>query len=59
MEEFNLKITKTIADNNGTLNLPIPKDLAEYLGLEKGCEVEIQDEDGKHGQYASFWKKKK
>lgn len=54
-----MKITRTIADNNGILYLTIPKDLAEYLGLEKGTEVEIQDEDGKHGQYASFWKKKK
>ncbi len=53
-----MKFEKTIGDNNGALYVPIPKDLAIHLGLEAGTPVEIQDEEGKKGKYASFWKKK-
>lgn len=53
-----MKFEKTIGDNNGVLYIPIPKDLAIYLGLKAGTPVEIQDEEGKKGKYASIWKKK-
>lgn len=53
-----MKFEKTIQENNGVLLFSIPKDLALYLGIEKGDTIEIQDEQGKHGVYASFWKKK-
>lgn len=52
-----MKFERTIGDNNGALYILIPKDLAIHLGLEKGTAIEIQDETGKHGHYASFWKK--
>ena len=54
-----MKFLKKIGDNNGVLQVPIDKDLALFLGLKKGTKVEIQDEEGKHGRYASFWKVKK
>jgi len=54
-----MKIEKTIGDNNGTLYVPLSKDLALHLGLEAGTIIEIQDEQGKKGKYASFWKKKR
>lgn len=53
-----MKFERTIGDNNGALYLPIPKDLAIHLGIEKGTTIEIQDENGKHGNYISIWKKK-
>lgn len=53
-----MRFVRKVGDNNGVLHIPLDKDLALYLGLEKGTEVEIQDEEGKKGKYASFWKKK-
>lgn len=53
-----MRFLRKVSDNNGTLYLPLDKDLALYLGLEKGTEVAIQDEEGKKGKYASFWKTK-
>lgn len=52
-----MKFLRKILENSGVLYLPLDKDLALFLGLEKGTEVEIQDEEGKKGKYASFWKK--
>lgn len=52
-----MRFLRKVSDNNGVLYLPLDKDLAIHLGLQKGTEVEIQDEEGKHGKYASFWKK--
>ncbi len=53
-----MKFVRKVGDNNGVLHIPLDKDLALYLGLEKGTTVEIQDEEGKKGKYASFWKRK-
>ncbi len=53
-----MRILRTVGDNNGVLYIPISKDLAIHCGLEKGTEVAIQDEQGKKGKYASFWKTK-
>jgi len=53
-----MRFGRTIGDNNGVLYIPIPKDLAIHVGLEKGTEIQLQDENGKHGKYISIWKKK-
>lgn len=52
-----MKFLRKILENSGVLYLPLDKDLALYLELEKGTTVEIQDEEGKKGKYASFYKK--
>jgi len=42
---------------NGAYYLPLPIDLVRFLGIEEKGTIIIQDEEGKHGRYASFWKK--
>ena len=53
-----MRFEKTVGDNNGTFYISIPKDLANYLGLEAGTPIQIQDEEDKKGRYISIWKKK-
>lgn len=55
-----MKISTSVIKNGGTLYLRVPPDLAEFLGIKEGQDtVEIQDEQGKHGRFASFWARKK
>ena len=51
--QFKRKITK----NGSSLQFTIPLDMAKYLKLDSQSEIIIQDENGKLGPYASFWKK--
>ena len=50
-------ITKTNTTKfGGTLYLRIPPHLVQYLELDKNMEVNIQDDNGKHGKFLSFWR---
>jgi len=53
-----MQYEKKIIDVGGSLGIILPLDLCNYLGLEKGSEIIIQDDRGKHGQFISLWKKK-
>ena len=33
----------------------IPSELLEYLGIDEGDELILQDDVGKHGKFVSFW----
>jgi len=35
----------------------IPPDLLKYMNLKAGDTIVIQDDNGKHGKFVSFWKK--
>jgi len=35
----------------------IPPDFLKYMELNPGDKVMIQDDEGKHGKFISFWKK--
>lgn len=55
-----MKQDTSVSKQGGSFYLRVPMALAEYLDLKEGLDtVEIQDEEGKHGRYASFWAKKK
>lgn len=42
-----------------SLAIVIPADLCKYLNLNAEDVVIIQDDKGKKGKFASFWKKEK
>jgi len=35
----------------------IPPDLLKYMELNVGDTITMQDDEGKHGKFVSFWKK--
>ena len=42
----------------GTVYVRIPPHLVEYLDLTGDSEeIQIQDDDGHHGKFISFWRK--
>jgi len=49
-------IRKTFKSNESTV-IVIPIDIAKYLELNVGDEIVIQDDEGTHGKFVSFWKK--
>ena len=49
-------VKKIIMVGNSSAIL-IPTDLMKHIGLEIGDEVTMQDDEGKHGKFVSFWKK--
>ena len=51
--QYERKIQKV----GNSLCIIIPSDLAEYMKLELGSEVVIQDDKSKYGNFISFWKK--
>ena len=56
-----MKDDTTIRKINGTWYLRILPTFARFLELDdkdaEGCGAQLQDEEGKHGHYISFWKK--
>ena len=42
---------------SGTVYVRIPPHLVRHLNLEKGDELFIQDDVGKHGKFISIWRK--
>lgn len=52
-----VKFTRKINEIGGSIAITIPKELAEYLNVDVGDEIEIMDDFGKHGRFISFWKK--
>lgn len=42
---------------SGSIQLTIPIDLVKYMDLKSEDVVIIQDDNGKHGKFISFWKK--
>jgi len=53
-----MQYKKKLIIQGNSLHILIPKDLADYLKLSEGSEVILQDDEGKHGRFVSFWKKK-
>ena len=54
-----MRATKKLVKIGANLYFPLTSDLREYLSIdEDNIIVEWQDEEGKHGRYISFWKKK-
>jgi len=53
-----MEFERKIVEVGGSLMLVIPPDLARHLELKPNDPILIQDENGKNGKYASFWKKK-
>lgn len=44
------------SDNNGSIQIIIPKQIAQHLNLEQGETVALQTEHSdEYGPYASFW----
>jgi antitoxin component of MazEF toxin-antitoxin module len=41
----------------GTIYLRIPPHMVEYLTLKEEDLILIQDDNGKHGKFVSFWRK--
>jgi hypothetical protein len=50
-----MKQKTSLIENGGTYYLRIPPALKEYLNLEVGEEITIEDKKKKHGKYAVFW----
>jgi antitoxin component of MazEF toxin-antitoxin module len=48
---------KKILEIGGTLYIPLPQDLAKYLGLEQGSEVILQDKEEGKKKTVTVWKK--
>lgn len=53
-----MKFERKLRNIGGSLVLVIPADLGRYLNLNVGDDLIVQDDDGKHGKFISFWKKK-
>lgn len=52
-----MKIKTNIRRVGGSLYLLLPPNLIKYLFLEAGDDVVfIQDDEGRFGRFASFWK---
>lgn len=49
-------LKRELVERGSGLALQIPKDILEYLSLEKGDKVGILPENGKHGRYIAIWK---
>jgi antitoxin component of MazEF toxin-antitoxin module len=54
-----MRWTRKVSKNGGSLTLTLPIDLAKYLEIEEGDNIILQDGNGKHGVYGSFWKGEK
>ena len=56
-----MKSETTILNNNGSWYLRLPPAYAKHLGLKDEdptpVDAQIQDENGKHGNYCTIWKK--
>lgn len=52
-----MKTELKIINVGGNRGIIIPKLYSEHIGIEIGDKIEIQDDEGKHGKYLSFWKK--
>ncbi len=54
-----MEFERQLTEVGGSTMLVIPPDLCRYLDLNPKDVITIQDDDGKHGKFVSFWKKKK
>ena len=52
-----MQYEKKVLDVGESLGIILPLDLCKYLGIEKGTEIVIQDDEGKHGRFISIWRK--
>jgi len=52
-----MQFERKISEIGGSIQFIVPADLGRYLGLKIGDTVIIQDDEGKHGKFVSFWKK--
>ena len=53
-----MEYNRKIIDVGNSSGLILPQDICEYLQLEKGTEIIIADDEGKHGKFIAIWKKK-
>ena len=52
-----MQYEKKIIEVGGSQGILLPLDLCNFLQLQVGDTVVIQDEKGKKGNYLSIWKK--
>jgi len=52
-----MKWEKKLFNFGGSVGILLPAELLKHLGLKEGDPVIIQDDEGKHGKFVSFWKK--
>jgi antitoxin component of MazEF toxin-antitoxin module len=53
-----MEITKKLTNMGDTVGLIIPKDVCDYLEVDKNSEITMRIEEGKHGKFMAVWKKK-
>lgn len=53
-----MEYKRKIIDVGNSSGMILPKDLCDYLQLEKGSDIIIADDYGKHGKFISIWNKK-
>jgi len=53
-----MQFERQLTEVGGSTMLVIPADLCKYLDLNPRDEIIVQDDEGKHGKFISFWKKK-
>ena len=52
-----MKFERKVIKNGGTLYIGVDPSLAKYMEIEEGSEIVLQDDEGKHGKFISFWRK--
>lgn len=59
-EDDKAEFTRTASNNNGSIQVNIPPEIAKHLNLEPGDTIGLQTEHSKdYGPYASFWNQTK
>lgn len=52
-----MQYEKKVIEIGGSQGIILPLDLLNYLGVRVGDTLVVQDDEGKHGKFVSFWKK--
>ena len=53
-----VKERKNVLEVNGVKYIPLSKSQAEWISAEKGEEIIVMDDEGKHGRFLSVWNEK-
>jgi len=53
-----IKFKRKASNNNGSVTVNIPAELAEFAGISFGDEVTFMGEKKKHGNFIALWNEK-
>lgn len=53
-----VKFQRKLGDKGGSIAVTLPIELANYLEIQVGDDVQMFSERGKHGKFIALWKKK-